>query len=43
MTSVDFYKKLSPVVAAARQGHTFLCPSAKLITKKETKALLKKE
>ena len=42
MTSLDFYKKLSPVVAAVRQGHTFVYPAAKLMTKKETKELLKK-
>ncbi len=42
MKSLDFYKKLSPVVAAVRQGHTFVYPATKLMTKKETKALLKK-
>lgn len=42
MTSLDFYKKLSPVVAAVRQGHTFVYPATKLMTKKESKALLKK-
>jgi C-terminal processing protease CtpA/Prc len=42
MKSLDFYKKLSPVVAAVRQGHTFVFPATKLMTKKETKALLKK-
>jgi hypothetical protein len=42
MTSLDFYKKLSPVVAAVRQGHMFVYPSVKLMTKKETKALVKK-
>lgn len=42
MTSLDFYKKLSPVVAAVRQGHTFVYPAVKLMTKKETKALIKK-
>jgi hypothetical protein len=42
MTSLDFYKKLSPVVAAIREGHTFVYPATKLMTNKETKALLKK-
>jgi C-terminal processing protease CtpA/Prc len=42
MKSLDFYKKLSPIVAAVRQGHTFVFPATKLMTKKETKALLKK-
>lgn len=42
LTPLAFYKKLSPVVSAVRQGHTFLYPPEKLMTKKETKALLKK-
>ncbi|MFE3870508.1 S41 family peptidase [Flavobacterium sp. ZS1P70] len=42
ITSLDFFKKLSPIVAAVRQGHTFVYPATKLKTKKETKALLKK-
>jgi C-terminal processing protease CtpA/Prc len=42
MTSFDFYKKLSPVVATVRQGHMFVYPSTKLLTKKETKAFTKK-
>ena len=42
LTPLAFYKKLSPVVSAVRQGHTFLYPPEKLLTKKETKALLKK-
>ena len=42
MTSFDFFKKLSPVVAAVRQGHLAVYPPTKLMTKKETKALLKK-
>ena len=42
INSLDFYKKLSPVIAAVRQGHMFLYPATKVKTKKETKALLKK-
>lgn len=42
MTSFDFYKKLSPVIANVRQGHMFVSPPEKLLTKKETKALIKK-
>jgi hypothetical protein len=42
ITPLAFYKKVSPVVSAVRQGHTFIYPPEKLMTKKETKALLKK-
>ena len=42
MTTFNFYKKLSPVVAAVRQGHLFVYPPTKMLTKKETKALIKK-
>ena len=42
MTSFDFFKKLSPVVAAVRQGHVVVYPPTKKMLKKETKALLKK-
>ena len=42
LTPLAFYKNLSPVVSAVRQGHTFAYPPEKLMTKKETKALLKK-
>lgn len=42
ITRLAFYKKLSPVVSAVRQGHTLVYPPEKLMTKKETKALLKK-
>jgi C-terminal processing protease CtpA/Prc len=42
MTSFDFYKKLSPVVASVRQGHLFVYPSRKKFTKQQTKALVKK-
>jgi C-terminal processing protease CtpA/Prc len=39
---LGFYKKLSPIVAAIKQGHTYVYGPTKLFTKKETKALLKK-
>ena len=42
MTSFEFYTKLSPVIAAVRQGHLRVTPPTKILTKKETKALLKK-
>lgn len=41
-TPLAFYKKLSPIVAAVRQGHTYLYPASKEMAKKETKALIKK-
>ncbi len=42
MLPLDFYKKLSPVVASVRQGHLIVYPPTKLYTKKELKALKKK-
>lgn len=42
MTSFDFYKKLSPVIATVRQGHMAVSPSEKRVTKKETEAFIKK-
>ncbi|HEY4618670.1 MAG TPA: S41 family peptidase [Flavobacterium sp.] len=42
MLPSDFYRILSPVVAAVRQGHTFVYPATKLLTKKESKSLTKK-
>jgi C-terminal processing protease CtpA/Prc len=42
ITPLAFYKKLSPVVAAVRQGHTYLYPASSQMTKRETKALIKK-
>jgi hypothetical protein len=42
ITPLEFYKKLSPVVAAVRQGHSYLYPISTQMTKKETKALIKK-
>lgn len=42
MTSFEFYKKLSPVVGSVRQGHLFVFPSVKTLSKSENKALKKK-
>lgn len=42
MLPFDFYRTLSPVVAAVREGHLVVYPPTKLLTKKQTKALLKK-
>ncbi|TRX35012.1 peptidase S41 [Flavobacterium sp. ZT3R18] len=39
MTSFEFYKKLSPVVASVRQGHLIVSPSTKKLNKAEKKAL----
>jgi C-terminal processing protease CtpA/Prc len=42
MLPFDLYKKLSPVVAAVRQGHLVVYPPTKLLTKKQIKALIKR-
>lgn len=42
ITKFEFYKKISPVVAAVRQGHLAVYPPIKLFTKRETKSLIKK-
>ncbi|TGD59768.1 S41 family peptidase [Flavobacterium humi] len=42
MTSLDFYKKLSPVISTVGQGHLILLPNQKKYTKKEVKAIAKK-
>ncbi len=42
LTSFEFYKKLAPVIGEVREGHVFLYPMTKKMTKKETKALIKK-
>jgi C-terminal processing protease CtpA/Prc len=42
MTSLDFYKKIAPVVCAVREGHTFVYPSVKQYTKSEIKAITKR-
>lgn len=39
MTSYEFYKKLSPVVASIRQGHLIVSPSTKILRKSEQKAI----
>jgi C-terminal processing protease CtpA/Prc len=39
ITSFEFYKKLSPVVASIHQGHLIVTPSLKIMNKAETKAL----
>jgi hypothetical protein len=33
ITPLAFYKKLSPIVAAVRQGHTYLYPASTQMTK----------
>ena len=42
MSSFDFYKKLSPVVASIHQGHLTVSPSTKIISKSEQKNLKNK-
>ncbi len=42
ITSYEFYKKLSPVVASIRQGHLMVAPSLKMMTKAEEKILKEK-
>lgn len=42
MTSYEFYKKLSPVVASIHQGHLIVTPSTKILTKAEQKAIKEK-
>jgi C-terminal processing protease CtpA/Prc len=42
MTSFEFYKKISPVVASIRQGHLIVTPSTKKVTKAEEKELKEK-
>ena len=39
---INFYKKLSPLVAAVRQGHSLVYTPTKQLTKKEAKLLEKK-
>jgi len=38
---LEFYKKISPVVAAIRQGHTYVLAPEKEYSKKETKSIIK--
>lgn len=42
LTPLEFYKKISPVVAAIKQGHSYVIPPEKTFSKKETKAIVKK-
>lgn len=42
LTPLGFYKKISPVVASIRQGHTYVLAPEKRFSKRETKAYLKK-
>jgi C-terminal processing protease CtpA/Prc len=42
LTSFEFYKKISAVICAVRQGHLYLFPKTKQLTKAETKTLTKK-
>lgn len=42
LTPLEFYKKISPVVAAVKQGHSYVLPPQKAYTKKETKSITKK-
>ncbi len=42
ITSFEFYKKISPVFAAVRQGHTYVYRPTKKMTKKETEIATKK-
>tara|TARA_R110000796_G_scaffold41772_4_gene103611 strand:- start:219496 stop:221082 length:1587 start_codon:yes stop_codon:yes gene_type:complete len=43
MTSLDFYKKLAPVISEVRQGHISVSPPSKKYKKKERKELVKKK
>ena len=43
MTSLDFYKKLAPVVSEVRQGHISLSPPSRKYKKNERKELVKKK
>lgn len=42
MTSYEFYKKITPIICEVREGHVFVYPYGKIVTKKETVALKKK-
>lgn len=42
MTSFEFYKKLSPVVASIRQGHLTVTPVSKILSKSEQKTIKNK-
>ncbi len=42
MTSYEFYKKISPVIASVRQGHMNVVPVVKMFTKEENKIIASK-
>jgi C-terminal processing protease CtpA/Prc len=42
MTSYEFYKRLSPVVASIHQGHLTVSPPAKILSRSEKKAIKEK-
>ncbi|MEN9907504.1 MAG: hypothetical protein RLZZ540_645 [Bacteroidota bacterium] len=42
LTPLEFYKKISTVVASIRQGHSYVLVPEKQFSKKETKAIIKK-
>jgi C-terminal processing protease CtpA/Prc len=42
LTSLEFYKKITPVINEIRQGHLGIYPNSKIYTKKETKEMVKK-
>lgn len=42
LTPLEFYKKISTVVASIRQGHSYVLAPEKQFSKKETKAIIKK-
>lgn len=42
LTPLEFYKKISVVVASIRQGHSYVLAPEKQFSKKETKAIIKK-
>lgn len=42
LTPLEFYKKISPLVAAVKQGHSYVLPPQKEYSKRETKAITKK-
>ncbi|HSD13624.1 MAG TPA: S41 family peptidase [Flavobacterium sp.] len=42
LSSIEFYTKISPVIASIKQGHTIIFPLPKRLSKKEKKAYSKK-
>jgi hypothetical protein len=41
INSKEFYKKIAPIIATIKQGHTFVYPSVKQYTKSEDNAIIK--